>query len=174
MSAITNQQWQINLSCQKRRILAFACRVDWRRGKEWKLVGRNVRWRLLLLLDAHDDLFQRSVVRDSIHSENMLYANACADADTTSANADTTPANADTTLADADTTSTNADPNSAPTETDSYAQTRSNSPPTITPHSDSQQLPLCTSTATHSFCYYSTNGDSNTHIKSDSDTNTNS
>ena len=54
------------------------------------MVRRNVRWRLLLLLDAHHYLFQRPVVRDSIHSENMLYANTYPDAES-----DSTPANAD-------------------------------------------------------------------------------
>jgi hypothetical protein len=38
--------------------------------------GGNVHWRLLLLLDAHHYLFQRPVVCDSIHSEDMLYADA--------------------------------------------------------------------------------------------------
>ena len=54
------------------------------------MVRRNLRWRLLLLLDTYHDLFQRPVVRDSIHSENMLYANTYPDAesDSTSANAD--------------------------------------------------------------------------------------
>jgi hypothetical protein len=43
------------------------------------LVRRNVHWRLLLLLDAHHHLFQRSVVRDSVHSEDLLYAPAYTD-----------------------------------------------------------------------------------------------
>jgi hypothetical protein len=42
----------------------------------------NVHWRLLLLLDAHHYLFQRPVVRASIHSEDRLYAYTCADANT--------------------------------------------------------------------------------------------
>ena len=36
----------------------------------------------MLLLDAHHYLFQRPVVRDSIHSEDMLYAYTYADANT--------------------------------------------------------------------------------------------
>jgi hypothetical protein len=63
------------------------------------LVRRNVRWWLLLLLDAYDYLFQRPVVRDSIHSENMLYAYAYTHSysDATSANSDSdfASANAD-------------------------------------------------------------------------------
>jgi len=62
--------------------LAFPCRVDWRRRRKRKLVRGNVHWRLLLLLDAHHYLFQRPVLRDSIHSEDMLYAYTYADANT--------------------------------------------------------------------------------------------
>ncbi len=61
------------------------------------MVRRNVRWRLLLLLDAHHYLFQRPVVRDSIHSENMLYANTYPDAES-----DSPPANAESASANAD------------------------------------------------------------------------
>ena len=52
------------------------------------MVRRNVHWRLLLLLDAHHGLFQRPVVCDSIHGENMLYADAYSDAATTERDAD--------------------------------------------------------------------------------------
>ena len=59
-------------------ILEFASSIDWRRRK-WELVRRNVQWRLLLLLDADDHLFQGPVVRNSFYSENLLYACAYTD-----------------------------------------------------------------------------------------------
>lgn len=39
------------------------------------MVRTNLRWRVLLLLDTHYHLFQGPLVRDSIHSEDMLHAN---------------------------------------------------------------------------------------------------
>jgi hypothetical protein len=52
------------------------------------LVRKNVHWRLLLLLDADDYLFQGPVVRDSIHSEDMLHADTYPDAHAAAANAE--------------------------------------------------------------------------------------
>ena len=68
------------------------------------MVRRYVRWRLLLLLDAHQYFFQRPVVRDSIHGENMLYTYSYSYANATrpDAESDSTSANADSTSADAD------------------------------------------------------------------------
>ncbi len=43
------------------------------------MVRRNVQWRLLLLLDPDDHLFQGPVVRNSFYSENLLYACAYTD-----------------------------------------------------------------------------------------------
>ena len=40
------------------------------------MVRRNLRWRVLLLLDTHHHIFQGPVVCDSIHSEDMLHADA--------------------------------------------------------------------------------------------------
>jgi len=100
-------------SGEERGILEFASSIDWRRRK-WKLVRRNVQWRLLLLLDADDHLFQGPVVRNSFYSENLLYACAYTDPEShgntepygntypSSSNAETDPSETDS-YADSDT-----------------------------------------------------------------------
>jgi hypothetical protein len=82
------------------------------------LVGRNVHRRLLLLLDAHHNLFQGPMVRDSVHSEAMLYA-----ATYTNAGSPHTHANTDPSHPDADTDSSHSHTNTDSAPANSYTDT---------------------------------------------------